>query len=178
MRGPTHALGGAVAAAAFFLYIPFPHHFSPLALAAVGGFAALLPDMDNSESTIENITIAGFQPFNAPAWVIDKLFKHRGFLHSLLAVLLLIFLLLGFLARIPTEISVAIIVGYFSHLVLDALTPAGIPWFYPVENNFTLIPKILCITTGSFTEKIFFIVLVGVGAILLSKAGYIILPTG
>lgn len=175
MRGPTHALGGALTASLFITF-NIPHTYPLLVLSAVGGFAALLPDMDNSESTIEHISISGIQPFAIPAWVIGKMFKHRGFMHSLLAVALLSFLLLGFFPQIPKEIVVAILLGYGSHIVLDSLTPDGVPWLYPIEWRITLLPKILCILTGSLMETVFFIGLVVLYVIFLSQANYIQLP--
>lgn len=174
MRGPTHALAGATTAG-LFLVGHWPHQYPLLVLSAVSGFAALLPDLDNSESTIENIRVAGVRPLKVPAWFIDKMFKHRGFLHSLLAVAMLTFILLGFLPQLPHEIDIAIILGYLSHLVTDSLTPEGIPWIYPVDWRGTLLPKFLCIRTGSFMETIFFVGLVVVYIVFLSKAHYLLL---
>lgn len=175
MRGPTHALAGACAAG-LFLTFNVPHQYPLLALSAVSGFAALLPDLDNTESTIENIRFGGYRLLKGPAFFIDKIFKHRGFLHSLLAVALLAFILLGFLPQVPTEIHIAILLGYTSHLVTDAMTPDGIPWFYPIEYRGRLLPKMLCVTTGSFMETLVFVGLVVLYVIFLASAGYIILP--
>lgn len=172
MRGPTHALAGACTASVFLAFT-IPHQYPLLALSAVAGFAALWPDVDGSESTFENITILGFKPFEFPAFITDKLFKHRGFLHSLLAVLLLAFILLGFFPKLPKEIVIATLLGYTSHLVTDALTPQGIAWFYPLEWRSTLLPKLLCITTGSLGEMVFFIALVVLYIMFLSQAGYL-----
>jgi inner membrane protein len=176
MRGPTHALAGACTAG-LFLTFAIPHQYPLLALSAVSGFAALLPDLDNTESTIENIRFGGYRLLKGPAFIIDKLFKHRGFLHSLLSVALLAFVLLGFLPQIPIEIHITILLGYVSHLVTDSMTPEGIPWFYPWEFRATLLPKILCVTTGSFMETLVFVGLIVLYAIFLASAGYIILPT-
>lgn len=176
MRGPTHALGGA-ATALLFIVAPIPHTTPLLMLSGIAAFAALFPDLDNSESTLEHITIGGIEPFKIPAFFIDKLFKHRGFLHSLLAVALLSFILLGFFPMLPTDIVIAVLLGYLSHLFLDGITPVGVPWLYPWENQFALLPKFLCIRTGSFMENIFFIGLVVLYVIFLSKANYILLPS-
>lgn len=175
MRGPTHALAGACSAG-LFIGLDLPHQLPLLMLSAIAGFSALLPDLDNTESTIENIRIFGYRPLKGPAFIIDKIFKHRGFLHSLLALALLAFGLLGFLPQIPLEIHLAILFGYASHLVTDSMTPDGVPWFYPIELRGNLLPKIFCITTGSFMETLFFIVLVVIYIIFLASAGYIILP--
>ncbi len=175
MRGPTHALGGACAAGLFIVF-HLPHQYPLVALSAVSAFASLLPDLDNTQSTAENIRVLGFRPLKIVGYVVEKLFKHRGFLHSLTAVALIAFVLLGFLPKIALEIHLAILFGYLSHLVLDALTPEGIQWFYPLDWRSTLLPKVLCITTGSFMENLFFIVLIATYILFLSAAGYIIIP--
>lgn len=175
MRGPTHALAGATTASLFIAF-EIPHQYPLLILSGIAAFAALVPDLDGSESTIENIRVFGVRPLKFLGFIVDKLFKHRGFLHSLLALALLSFILLGFFSRLPKEVVIAVLLGYFSHLVTDGLTPQGIPWLYPLEFRGTLLPKILCITTGSLGEGIFFVFLVLLYVIFLAQAGYIILP--
>jgi inner membrane protein len=175
MRGPTHALGGA-ATAAIFLAVPSLQTTPILLLSILGAFAALVPDLDNSESTLENLRVGGVRIFKCPAFIIDKMFKHRGYLHSLLALALLSFVLLGFLPMLPKDVVIVILLGYLSHIALDSLTPVGIPWLYPLEHNFRLLPKILCITTGSIAEMAFFVVLVVLYAMFLESAHFITLP--
>ncbi len=175
MLGRTHALAGACTAG-LFLAFNIPHQYPLIALSVVGGFAALFPDLDNSESTLENIRVFGLKIFEPPAYIIDKLFKHRGFLHSLIAVALLGFIFLGFFPDLPKEVVIAVLLGYLSHLVTDGITPAGIPWFWPLDWSPPLLPKVLAIRTGSFMETIFFIGLIVVYAIFLAEANYIILP--
>lgn len=175
MLGPTHALAGATVAG-LFLVFNLPHQYPLLVLSVVGGVAALVPDLDGSESTIENIKILGIKPLKIPAYFIDKLFKHRGFLHSLMALVFLAFILLGLLPNLPSEITWVVLLGYFSHLLTDALTPAGIPWLYPLEWRPTLLTKLFAIRTGSIIELLFFVLLVVVYLIFLEQAGYVILP--
>lgn len=172
MRGPTHALAGACTASVF-LWLDIPYTVPILALSAIAGFSALIPDLDGSESTIENIRILGVRPLKGPGYIVNILFKHRGFLHSLMALVFLTFILLGFFPQLPREIVLAILLGYLSHLVTDDLTPAGIPWLYPVEWRPTLLPKILCIRIGSFMELVFMVGLVVYYVIFLQQAGYV-----
>ncbi len=172
MRGSTHALAGA-ASASIFLYFNIPHNYPLLALSAIAGFAALLPDLDGRESTIENIRVFGVRIMKAPGYVIDRLFKHRGFLHSLMGLGLLAFILLGFLPALPKEIVIAILLGCLSHLLTDGITPAGVPWLYPLDWSPPLFSKYFAITTGSFMETVFFIGLVVFYLIFLSQAGYV-----
>lgn len=176
MRGPTHALAGACTTLAFTAF-PISHHYPLLILSGVGAFAALVPDLDGSESTIENLRILGFRPLKWPGFIVDKLFKHRGFLHSLLAVAILAFILLGFFPEVPKEFVITALLGYSSHLLTDGLTPLGIPLFYPLEWRVTFLPKILCITTGSLAEGMVFVALIVLYVIFLSSAGYLILPS-
>lgn len=172
MRGPTHALAGA-GTAAIFLAIPGLQSTPLLLLSLIGAFAALVPDLDNSESTLENLRVGGIRIFKGPAFIIDKMFKHRGYLHSLLALALLAFVLLGFFPILPKDVVIVILLGYLSHIALDSLTPIGIPWLYPLDHNFRLLPKILCITTGSLGEMAFFVLLVVLYAIFLDAAHFI-----
>lgn len=60
--------------------------------------------------------------------IINVFFGHRGFIHTIFPPLLFssILLYLGYL-----EISVALFLGYISHLVLDMLTVRGIKLFHP-----------------------------------------------
>jgi inner membrane protein len=174
VRGPTHALAGACTTG-LFLAFHIPHHYPLLILSGVGAIAALMPDLDGSESMIENIEIFGLKPLKIPAFFIDKMFKHRGFLHSLMAVALLAFILLGFFPKLPVEFVVAIVLGYTSHLLADGVTPQGVPWLYPIDWRPNLLPGFLTITTGSWKEGIVFIGLIGIYVAFLANAGYVLL---
>lgn len=171
MLGPTHALAGATSAG--LLLVKGNTNYPFILLAAIAAIAALLPDLDGSESTIENVKLLGFKPLKFPGWLIDKLFAHRGFLHSLMAMVFLIFVLLGFFSWLPKEIVLAITLGYASHIVTDSLTPLGLPWLYPLEWRGRLLPKWLAIRTGSIGETLFFVLLLVLFAGLLTKAGYL-----
>jgi membrane-bound metal-dependent hydrolase YbcI (DUF457 family) len=68
---------------------------------------------------------------------------HRGFGHSLLS--LIIFTIIALL--IPCQFvdqglavlyAVALAAGYLSHLVLDFVTYEGIPWFWPLDEKYSL----------------------------------------
>jgi endonuclease YncB( thermonuclease family) len=88
--------------------------------------ASILPDADYPRSWL------GYHP-GGVFEDLDRLFDHRGFLHSLLA-LLLITPVLGLLLWWITgnaALAVAILVGYGSHLVADAVTVEGVQLFWP-----------------------------------------------
>lgn len=110
MKGITHVLTGMVFGA---LISP---EFSVILVAAI---AALLPDIDTSKSLLGRKT---------PFWL---LFAHRKLTHSLIFFFLL-YVIVFLLAGSQTAYIMAFTAGFFSHLVLDALTKRGIYPFYPL----------------------------------------------
>lgn len=80
---------------------------------------------------------------------IDLVFKnraHRKVTHSLLALITL-----GYITNTAfPDISLPVIIGYGSHLVLDTLTPAGIPWLWPIKTKY----KIPVTKTGSIGDRL------------------------
>jgi len=68
---------------------------------------------------------------------------HRGFGHSLPS--LTIFALVAFLISgyfvdqgLAVLYAVALAAGYFSHLMLDFVTFEGVPWFWPLDEKYSL----------------------------------------
>jgi len=103
--------------------------------------ASLLPDIDSPASKI-----------GRKVKILNYLFSHRGFFHSLFA--LLIFSVI--LSFIDYLLALAFFSGYFLHLLLDSFTRQGIFLFYP----FSTKKSKGRIRVGSFLETIvFFIVL-------------------
>ena len=97
----------------------------PAALAS-----ALLPDLDHPKSVLGQRL----------SWIskpLSRLFGHRGFTHSLLAVAAAVWGLNQSLPpdTLPMGVKDALIVGYLSHLLGDWLTPAGIPLFWPIKRR-------------------------------------------
>ncbi len=130
MVGTTHAAVGAALGVSLSVVTP---HYTPLTLALVAGFAALLPDID------QPFSIIGRRAH------VARYMHHRGITHTGLALLVV-----GFASLIlfPLPIAVAIFVGYGSHLLLDSLTPSGIPLWYPQKRKFRLAK----IRTGGFID--------------------------
>ncbi|MGL4431547.1 MAG: metal-dependent hydrolase [Plesiomonas shigelloides] len=115
---------------------------------------SLLPDIDHPRSFLG-------QHLRWISVPIAKVFGHRGFTHSLLAVALALWCLLYKLpASVPVPVGMvdAFIVGYLSHLLGDALTPAGVPLFWPVKQRFRL--PLLNFRTGSHAETIICVLMV------------------
>lgn len=121
MMGSTHSSAGVALAVALAINAHQPM-LAILGLAVVGGIAALAPDIDHPKSTLGRRVMLG-----------ALIFHHRGFLHSPLALALLGLACWHFLSAL---LGLVIVVGYGSHLLLDALNPQGIPLLYPSGRRF------------------------------------------
>jgi membrane-bound metal-dependent hydrolase YbcI (DUF457 family) len=79
-----------------------------------------------------------------PDWINSKDRPgHRGFGHSLLSlsIFTIIALLISSLFAdqgLAALYAVALAAGYFSHLVLDFVTYEGVPWFWPLDKEYSL----------------------------------------
>ncbi|MBL0849025.1 MAG: hypothetical protein EU981_02925 [Candidatus Liberibacter ctenarytainae] len=94
--------------------------------------SCLIPDIDHPRSVIS-------QRFKIISFWTTKIFKHRGYTHSLLSLFLYFQLLNQFLPLESTAYQGfrdSMIIGYASHLIADMLTPAGIPLFWPFSWRF------------------------------------------
>ena len=108
-------------------------------------FFSIFPDIDERKSRIG-------KKYKKTSAIINFIFGHRGFLHTIFVPLSLYFVFY----YINNEIGIAILIGYFSHLFADALTKNGIKPFYPLINR-----KINgFIKTNSIMEKIFFLIII------------------
>ena len=85
--------------------------------------------------------------------------KHRGVLHSGLAVVLVAFLaelMGGWLGY--RDVGLALALGYASHVIIaDAATIAGVPLLWPTPRRFHLLPRLLRVRTGGLVEKLIFV---------------------
>lgn len=99
------------------------------ATATIGGIAALTPDLDMPNSKASRYGLN-----RLIAYPLNKLFGHRGFIHSpILGIVLTILLAL---AKTPTWVWTGFGLGFLSHLMLDTLNPTGIPWLWPMKKKF------------------------------------------
>jgi len=116
--------------------------------------ASAIPDIDHLNSKISR----KLPPF---AVISNTLFGHRGFIHSVFPPLLLYFVLV----KIDSLIAAAVLVGYLSHIFLDATTTRGIRPFYPLRFKIKGFIK-----TNSFTEKIIsFLLIMVIIAVTFSR---------
>jgi inner membrane protein len=158
MTWPTH---GAIALNTLWLiYLITPNTVAVsvglLAVCAVGG--GLLPDLDASDSKLQHITL--LTPSTRPMALLSRAIRqtspHRGWLHSLLGLIMIgvlstpIFVLIGLTAWL------ILLCGYATHLLADMLNPSGIPLFYPNHRRFHLLPHKWRITTGTDMEEAVF----------------------
>lgn len=128
-------------------------------LAGLAALGALLPDLDAHESKIKHMAVAkGVEPFALPSLLLSRLLGHRGLLHSLLGwgiAALVVGLPTFLVAGLPP--ALALILGYGSHVLLDACTKHGVPLLYPRQRKWHALPPALRITTGSAVEDLFFL---------------------
>ncbi len=150
MTYKTHFLGGICAVAMVNTVVPMDN---VLLTAAVGGFAALVPDMDKAESKIGN-------KLGALSEMIESTFGHRGFIHTPILYVVL-FLLMG---SLPSFISIGFLVGALSHLVLDTFNRTGIMWLFPLtKKKFSLAS----VKTRSGAETMFCVGMLAVSTFMV-----------
>lgn len=111
----------------------------------VAALFSIFPDIDERKSKIG-------KKYKLISGIINFLFGHRGFFHSIYIPLVLY----SIFYYIYAEAGIAILVGYFSHLLMDAITKQGIRPLYPIINR-----KINgFIKTNSLSEKILFLIII------------------
>ncbi|MED0661267.1 metal-dependent hydrolase [Bacillus smithii] len=146
MEGKTHIVGGLAAGALYLNLRGAVGHealfFGSLALGA------LIPDIDHTGSLIgRKVPLIDN--------IISTVFGHRSFTHSLLFLVLAFFLFQQ--TSWPKDIELGILMGMFSHMVLDMLTKQGVKFLWPLNIEIG-IP--FGIRTGGAIEQGFFTVLV------------------
>lgn len=105
-----------------------------------------LPDIDHPESKV-----------GKRVKIIGLLFEHRGFFHSIFAALILYLVLLSFSSFAVYSVYITgLVVGYLSHILIDAITREGIMPFHPLS-RFRLNGPI---HTGKIAEYIILVLLV------------------
>lgn len=178
MNSKGHIVIGMATALVLFPVMKIPIGVSTIALASLG---ALVPDLDHPSSILNQkilpinnkktkkmiygligifIFIINYIHYNKLALYIAGgiiyligISKHRGFTHSALGL----FLFMVTIKLLTKEYGYlfegwGFIVGYFSHLLSDFFTEAGIAIFYPVDDDYYGAP--IRFKTGSYTEKI------------------------
>lgn len=120
MTGNTHIIGGLAASLAFAQVTDY----EPILIVGAGVVGALIPDICHGGSKIG-------RKFKVLSKVINTLFGHRSFTHSLLFLVLIAILLTSFIDN--ESIVTGILVGMASHYILDMATKNGIKLLYPLK---------------------------------------------
>jgi inner membrane protein len=143
MTGKTHIVGGIAASLA---YAQFTNH-DPIIMLGAGVIGALLPDICHSGSKIG-------RKLPLLSKLINMLFGHRTFTHSLLFLVLIAVLLNAF---IPNEaVKAGFMAGMASHYILDMATKNGIKLLFPLGMT---VRFPLTTRTGGAVENVVFSIL-------------------
>jgi inner membrane protein len=124
---------------------------SPAATSvAAAGIGGLLPDIDHPGSFVGRRLLFLSVP-------IAAMLGHRGFTHSLLAVVAATWLLVSAF-RWEADLGAALAFGYLSHLAGDWLTERGIPLLWPWRRHFAAP---ITLKTGGVIEHMLDVMLLG-----------------
>ncbi|MEM4253836.1 MAG: metal-dependent hydrolase [Candidatus Woesearchaeota archaeon] len=149
MLAKTHVAFGILAGLITLKYTSVQNELLFIALVILGVF---LPDIDHPESKVNNsLKITK---------VIPIIFGHRGFFHSIFAVIL-VFAGLWWWQGFIYGFGVSI--GYLSHLVSDALTLSGVGFLNPIAHYKVRGP----VQTGTLMETLLFFVVIALDVLLL-----------
>ncbi|MGE7835342.1 metal-dependent hydrolase [Viridibacillus arvi] len=138
MTGNTHILGGITAGLAFAQI----SNYDPLILIGSSVVGALIPDICHSGSKIG-------RTFRITSKIVNKIFGHRSFTHSLLFLLLMSFVMNTYISN--ESITAGVLLGMVSHYILDMATKNGIKLFFPLKIT---VRFPLTTRTGSKVENI------------------------
>jgi inner membrane protein len=148
MNATTHAVFGVAALAGASLLVgeaPPPHAY-PAAVVA-----AWVPDLDNPRSRLGNglsrtknpllntVTRPLSWAMRAVSFTLFRTVGHRTLTHSLLG-LALFALIVSPLSPFVPGLFFALVAGFASHLVADALNTPGVPLLWPLDWRLRLLP--------------------------------------
>lgn len=173
MTVQTHVSFALMAGAALWFPISNIEHSGAMDFTMYMGAVAVgsvFPDIDEPESYIGRKTIILSN-------IIKKLFGHRGMTHSFIFALLVFMTLyianMIYFDEKYTYFVYGFSIGWVMHSVGDMFTIGGVPIFLPFKKKkYHILPKMMRIYTGSFTERIilnpvfFLIFLLEIGIII------------
>lgn len=140
MNYQTHKVGGLCAGAlvgSILLKQSFNSNNLISTVILTGGsfIGSLLPDIDHTNSFIGH-------KMKITSKVINKSCGHRGLTHSPIVQLIIALVLLnlgnsliGLVGLIYISFILGLLVGSFSHVILDSMTKAGVPLLYPFNKK-------------------------------------------
>jgi inner membrane protein len=179
MNATTHAVFGVAAlTGASLLFGEAP----PLYAYPAAVVAAWIPDVDNPRSRLGNGLSRTKSPalntvvrpvswaLRATSFTLSRTVGHRSLTHSLLGVALFI-VLVSPVAPLSPDLFVALVAGYASHLVADALNTKGVPLLWPLGRRFRLLPRgVRSGGTAEFVVALFVAAAAGYGIYALHPA--------
>jgi len=145
----THVL---FAIAIFLIAVPFIEPIWGIPFLILISIGSKIPDIDTPNSNIGK----KIRPISN---LINVIFKHRGFFHSLIFIIIVGIIL--FLTKIPQPLTIALLLGYLSHLLLDLFSDKKHGIFWPFQIKFKGPIK-----TASISESVLFVALIIVSLIL------------
>ena len=173
MMAKTHIAAGVVGAVVVSTLL---HHTVTPAIVVLGGIGGLAPDLDHPEALLTR-HLLGVRQASAVAQETGLL-RHRGFAHSVVALVLSTVILLPFLGLMMAHATLALAVlvghaswvtalwrlwgtgnrigwaaGFASHMVVDILNTKGVQWFRPL--HLWVKSPIPNITVGTWPEDVF-----------------------
>ncbi len=120
----THTPAGALAVTLYYTFRP-PPDVIVLGVGLLGGsVGGLLPDIDHSGSKIS-------KKLGVVGKILSKILKHRGISHTPI-LWSLVFLPLIYYFPQYEFIFLPLLIGAYSHIFMDSLTPSGVPLLAPL----------------------------------------------
>jgi inner membrane protein len=148
MNATTHAIFGIATLAGASLLVG---NEPPLYAYPAAVVAAWIPDVDNPRSRLGNglsrtkspvlnaLTRPASWMLRTMSFVLSCTVGHRTLTHSLVG-LALFAVIASAIAPFSPSLFFALVAGYASHLVADALNTRGVPLLWPVGWSFRLLP--------------------------------------
>jgi inner membrane protein len=133
--------------------LPFVNHANIYIFFAFVLIGALIPDIDTPTSKIGS-------KFGIFSKAIEKVFGHRGIVHTIWGMIVLCGLFWYFVNR---TYGTALSIGFLSHLLIDGLTKKGINFTHPIAK----LHLSGFIETGSMGEVIFLVIIAALVIIML-----------
>ena len=148
MNATTHAVFGVAALAGYSL---LTGEAPPVYAYPAAVISSWLPDADNPRSRLGNglsrmknptlnlLTRPISWALRAASFTLFRTVGHRTLTHSLLGAALF-FMLVSPTVALSPDLFAALVAGYVSHLVADALNTKGVPLLWPAGWRFRLLP--------------------------------------
>jgi len=135
------------------IFLPFVNRGNIYIFFAFVLFGALLPDIDTPRSKLGS-------KLGIFSKLIKMIFGHRGIIHTIWGMLLICGLFWFFVNRVY---GIALFIGFFSHLVIDAFTKKGINFLHP----FSKMKIAGFIETGTMEETILLAIILAFVVVLI-----------